>query len=151
VLSPGSTYTEDFPAIPESVPKARAALAGFALAAGAAGDQLESIRLAVSEAITNAVLHAYPGATGTFQVTASYTPDELWVLIADDGAGLRPGSTRGGLGLGLAVIAQVADDFQIERRSSGGTQLQMRFRLRVADRPFHADGGSPRSAALAPA
>jgi stage II sporulation protein AB (anti-sigma F factor) len=138
VLNSGSTYTEDFPAIPGSVPAARAALVGFALAAGAKGEQLEDIRLAASEAMTNAVLHAYDHGGGSFHISASYVPDELWLLISDDGAGLRPGRVRGGLGLGLVLIAQLADDFEIVCRSNGGTQLQMRFRLRMPEKAPHA-------------
>jgi anti-sigma regulatory factor (Ser/Thr protein kinase) len=150
VLSPGSTYTEDFPAIPESVPRAREAVTGFALVAGASGEQLDCIRLAASEAITNAALHAYYDCEGTFQVTASYVPGELWLLIADDGVGLQPGSDRGGLGLGLAVIAQLADEFQINRRSSGGTQLQMRFRLRVSEPAVSHEPAQPEAGRFSP-
>lgn len=123
-------------------------MTGFALAAGATGEQLDCVRLAASEAITNAVLHAYRGVAGRFQVTASYVPDELWILVADDGRGLQPGSDRGGLGLGLAVIAQLADEFQILRRSSGGTGLQMRFRLRVAEPAPDSDARQPDPATL---
>jgi anti-sigma regulatory factor (Ser/Thr protein kinase) len=151
VLSAGSTYTEEFPALPESVPRARTAVEGFALAAGAADEQLDNIRLAASEAVTNAVLHAYRGMSGSFQVTASYIPDELWLLVGDDGCGLGSGSDRGGLGLGLAVIAQVTDGFQIIRRANGGTEVQMRFRLRVAEPGRTAEEGRPDPASVSPA
>jgi two-component sensor histidine kinase len=57
------------------------------------------------------------------------------VLIADDGTGLRPRGPHSGLGLGLALIAQLADDFQILSRAGGGTELRMQFRL--------ADGNDP--------
>lgn len=135
VLNSGSTYTEEFPAQAESVPKARAAVTGFALAAGAVPVRLEAIKLATSEAVTNAVLHAYPSTGGSFHVTASYLPGELWLMVADDGAGMRPGRAPRGLGVGLAVIAQLADNLEIIRRSSGGTELQMRFRLQIEDQP----------------
>jgi anti-sigma regulatory factor (Ser/Thr protein kinase) len=148
VLRPGSTYSEEFSAIAESVPRARTAVASFALAAGAIGQQLDAIRLAVSEAITNAVLHAYRAPGGMFQVSASYLPGELWVLIGDDGEGMRPGGQGRGLGLGLAVIAQLAEEFQIIKRSSGGTQLQMRFRLRAAERVRTPQAGQPEPAFL---
>jgi serine/threonine-protein kinase RsbW len=151
VLSPGSTYSEDFPATPDSVPRARAAVAGFAVAAGAIGEQLDDIRLGASEAVTNVVQHAYEGRPGSFQLTASYTPGELWLMIADDGAGLRPGSVHGGLGLGLAVIAQVTDEFQIVRRASGGTQLEMRFSIRNAAPPPEFRPGHPQPATPSPA
>jgi anti-sigma regulatory factor (Ser/Thr protein kinase) len=126
-------------------------VACFALAAGASGQQLDAIRLAASEAITNVVLHAYPGPGGMVHVSTSYLPDELWVLIADDGQGMRPGSYGRGLGLGLAVIAQLADEFQIVRRASGGTQLEMRFRLRVAGGGDMPETRQPRPVTLSPA
>jgi anti-sigma regulatory factor (Ser/Thr protein kinase) len=128
----GPTYSEEFSAVPASVARARAAVASFAMAAGAIGPQLEAIRLAASEAITNVVRHAYRAPGGTFQVSASRLPGEVWLLVADDGEGMRPGGDGRGLGLGLAVIAHLADDFQIVKRASGGTELQMRFRLSLA-------------------
>jgi anti-sigma regulatory factor (Ser/Thr protein kinase) len=131
VLSAGSTYTDEFRAVAETVPRARTAITGFALAAGADREQLDAIRLAASEAVTNAVIHAYGSKDGSVRVSASYVPGELWLLVEDDGAGLRAGGRRGGLGVGLVLIAQLADSFEILRRSNGGTQLQMRFKLRV--------------------
>jgi anti-sigma regulatory factor (Ser/Thr protein kinase) len=64
---------------------------------------------------------------------------------------MRPGSDGRGLGLGLALIAQLADEFQIVRRASGGTQLQMRFRLRVPEAAQTPPAGDPEPVALTPA
>jgi anti-sigma regulatory factor (Ser/Thr protein kinase) len=87
--------------------------------------------LAASEAITNAVLHAYrQGGPGSIQINASYVEGDVWLLIADSGRGLRPSAKSLGLGLGLALIARLADDFQIHSRATGGTELQMRFHAR---------------------
>jgi len=150
----GESYTESYPAVRASIPAARAALTEFAADAGARGERLEAIRLSVSEAITNVVLHAYPdpGADGqkTVQVTASRVEDDVWILVADDGAGLRPGSDSAGLGLGLALISQLADDLQVVNRGGGGTELRMRFRLRVGQGSADAQPrGSAASAAAA--
>jgi stage II sporulation protein AB (anti-sigma F factor) len=127
------------------VPKARAAITRFALDAGADSQQLEAIRLAASEAVTNVVLHAYGRGDGSVRVSASYVPGELWMLVEDDGVGLQGKGRRGGLGVGLVLIAELADTFEIVRRSSGGTQLEMRFKLRVGNaaaelRPQRANG-----------
>lgn len=152
MLSPGSTYTEDFPAVAASVPRARTAIGCFALAAGADEEQVDAIRLATSEAVTNVVVHAYEeGKQGRIRVSASYVPGELWLFVEDDGVGLQGSTHPGGLGVGLVLIAQLANSFQIVRRANGGTQLQMRFKLRVGtsaaeSRPQTADG-----AALSPA
>ena len=129
-LIPGETFSESYAAVPEAVAQARNALTGFAEEAGAAPDQLEAVRLATSEAVTNAVMHAYQkGERGTVQVSASYVESELWLLVADAGNGLRPRSNSPGLGLGLALIAQLTDEFQILSRGSGGTELRLRFKL----------------------
>jgi anti-sigma regulatory factor (Ser/Thr protein kinase) len=130
MLAPGESQSESYPAVADSVARARATVTAFAEEAGARGERLETIRLAASEAVTNAVKHAYGGRGGTINLCASYVQDELWLLIADSGSGLRAHGKRPGLGLGLMLIAQLADDFQIHSRAAGGTELQMRFRLR---------------------
>ena len=110
---------------------ARRALAAVAAAAGAAGERLDEIRLAVSEALTNAVVHAYRnGDAGRLHVTAAVASDELWVLIGDDGRGLHAWNDSKGLGIGLSLISGLSDDFAIVSRASGGTEVQMRFDLK---------------------
>jgi anti-sigma regulatory factor (Ser/Thr protein kinase) len=135
MLMPGDTFTESYPAAPDAVGQARNALSAFAREAGADEEQLETIRLAASEAVTNAVMHAYRDrAAGQVQVSASYLENELWLFVADAGSGMRPRSGSPGLGLGLALIAQLADEFQILSRGSGGTELRLRFKLAQASR-----------------
>ena len=126
----GQTLSYSYPAVADSVPRARDALSRFAQSAGVNGDQLDAIRLAVSEAATNAVVHAYEGEPGQIQVDAGLGSGELWVLVADDGYGMRPRIDSPGLGVGLALISQVCDGFAIAKRSSGGTEVRMRFGLR---------------------
>jgi serine/threonine-protein kinase RsbW len=150
MLAPGQSFSESFPADATSVPDARAAVTEFAREAGVKGERLHAIRLAASEAVTNAVVHAYDGASGTIQVTASYVPGEVWVLISDSGSGLRTRTGRSGLGLGLVLIAQLADEFEIASRGTGGTELRMLFRLRSRESSDDQPRGSV-SSALAPA
>jgi stage II sporulation protein AB (anti-sigma F factor) len=124
------SVNQSYPALAESVPLARNAVGAFAAEAGVAGDRLESIRLVVSEAVSNAVLHAYDDIKGEIHVTAAAVPGELWILIADDGAGLRAeGSDNRGLGLGLGWMAQFSDGFTLLTRSSGGLEVRLRFEL----------------------
>jgi anti-sigma regulatory factor (Ser/Thr protein kinase) len=150
-MMPGTNFNESYSADAESVPRARAELTGFAARAGATGERLDAVRLASSEAMTNAVLHAYRDPGGTIQVTAWYVPGELWVLVADDGSGLRVRRDRRGLGLGLALIAQMADEFEILSRSSGGTELRMRFRIDARAAGAAGQSRGSVSAAVAPA
>jgi stage II sporulation protein AB (anti-sigma F factor) len=120
---------ESYLAVPESVPVARRAITAFAAEAGAGPDQLQAIELAVSEALTNVVLYAYSWRTGEIHVTARVAGNELWVLIADNGCGMHAGRDTDGLGLGLALISQMTDGFSVVGRSSGGTELRLRFAL----------------------
>jgi serine/threonine-protein kinase RsbW len=122
-----------YPAVAASVPVARNLIVGYARVAGASAEQTEAVRLAASEAITNAVRHAYVDAqSGMVHIAASVAGDELSLSIADDGQGLKAGSHSPGLGIGLAVIASMADYFSVLKRPSGGTELKLRFALRTA-------------------
>ena len=126
----GEVLNESYPAVPEAVPLARRLVADVAAAAGAGAERLEEIRLAVSEALTNAVMHAYEdGEAGQVQVVAAAPSGELWVLISDDGRGLHAGTDSHGLGIGLSLISGLSDDFAVVNRASGGTEVQMRFDL----------------------
>jgi serine/threonine-protein kinase RsbW len=142
---------ESFPAVAGSVPRARTAVAELAGLAGASEDQIDAVKLATSEAITNAVLHAYRDDPGEIHVAAAVTAGELWVLVADDGAGLRPHADSPGLGVGLALIAQATDDFSVVRRAGVGTELRMRFRLRGAGSSRAAQVRGSRDSASRPA
>lgn len=125
----GQTFSHTYPAVADSVPRAREALSTLARAGGATADQIDSIRLAVSEAATNVVVHAYDDDSGRIQLDAGLAAGELWVLIADDGLGMRPQTQSPGLGFGLSLISQVCDEFEIAKRSSGGLEVRMRFAL----------------------
>ena len=87
--------------------------------------------LAVSEAATNVVVHAYTGQElpGLIEVNATVAAGELWVIVTDTGLGLRPRLDSPGLGLGLAIIAQLADGVDLVRPGDGGVELRMRFAL----------------------
>jgi anti-sigma regulatory factor (Ser/Thr protein kinase) len=121
------SMAESYAAVPASVPLARQAVVALAVRAGAGEEQLEAIRLATSEALTNAVVHAYEGAPGKIHVSAEAGRDAVSVSVADDGAGLRPRLERQGMGIGLALIAEATDELTIRKRPAGGTELQMRF------------------------
>jgi stage II sporulation protein AB (anti-sigma F factor) len=133
------SLNDSYPALPETVPRVRERLTALAADAGATKDQMERIRLAVSEAVTNAVVHAYGEgrgphgeSRGRIHLMAAVASDELWILVGDDGCGLQRRSNRPGIGMGLALIAKASDEFSILKRSSGGTEVRMRFRLKGA-------------------
>jgi anti-sigma regulatory factor (Ser/Thr protein kinase) len=87
----------------------------------------------VSEAITNAVVHAYREAdVGDVRVVACDEPDRLVVVVRDYGSGMLPRADSPGLGLGLPLISQMTDDLQIEAAEGTGTLLRMHFTKPVA-------------------
>src|SRR3954451_11895561 len=95
---------------------------------------LSDIALAVTEATTNAVLHAYRDTAqpGPVTVTAERLDDHVCLYVRDEGSGLAPRVDSPGLGLGLGLIAQVADSADVRAPETGGTEVVMRFSVRRA-------------------
>jgi anti-sigma regulatory factor (Ser/Thr protein kinase) len=75
------------------------------------------------------VRHAYGDDPGAIHLSATVVESELWVLVDDDGCGLRAPTPCPGLGLGLALIANSTEGFDIFERGGGGTAVRMRFTL----------------------
>jgi serine/threonine-protein kinase RsbW/stage II sporulation protein AB (anti-sigma F factor) len=95
---------------------------------------LSDIALAITEATTNVVLHAYRDreAPGELSVRAERYDDHLALTVLDEGSGLSPRVDSPGLGLGLGLIAQVADAADVRTPETGGTEVVMRFNLQRA-------------------
>jgi anti-sigma regulatory factor (Ser/Thr protein kinase) len=118
------------PAIPASIGHLRSYAREFASGAGATDEAITDIALAISEAATNAVIHAYPGGrttNDTASLRGNVADDWLELAVADRGAGFRPGPP-GGLGFGLKVMAAVSDSMRVEQREEG-TTVVLRFAL----------------------
>jgi anti-sigma regulatory factor (Ser/Thr protein kinase) len=117
-----------FEACADAVAGVRREAVGYAREHGALDP--DGVALALSEALTNAVLHAYPDARrpGTVEVVAQRHPDDgLQVEVCDDGRGMTPRADSPGAGLGLSIIAQLAERFEVQARPGGGTRLRMVF------------------------
>ena len=125
----GSGFERVYDAVPASVGAVRAELTRFGRRHRLPDATIEAAALAASEAVTNAVVHAYADATerGQFTFTAALAGSELWVIVADSGSGLRPRRDSPGLGLGLAIIARVADGVDLVTSANGGLEVRMRF------------------------
>jgi anti-sigma regulatory factor (Ser/Thr protein kinase) len=123
----------ELPAEPQSVSRARRAV--LDALKGSAVDR-DAIGVVVSEAVTNAVLHAYRDRDrpGQVHVTADLDEEGVEVTVADDGLGLRPRSDSPGVGLGMPLIADLADNVTIESRGRG-TRVAARFLLMGAAGP----------------
>jgi serine/threonine-protein kinase RsbW/stage II sporulation protein AB (anti-sigma F factor) len=128
-----------YPAEPNSIRQARDAVAELAAAAGVTGQRLDAIRLAVSEAASNAVTHAYPDGDGGFRLRAAVTHRFLTVYISDEGCGPHIPSRHRGLGFGLAIIAASSDLFTIRQRKLGGTDVAMRWKIDPTTPPLGQD------------
>ena len=122
------------PAVPASVPVLRAAVAEFAFAVGVRDAHLDAVKLAVSEAVTNAVMHAYVDAAepGEVHVATCMRDGTVYVTVRDDGIGMMPRLDSPGLGVGLPFIADTADTLDIASGEGGGTELRMSFRVAAA-------------------
>jgi PAS domain S-box-containing protein len=116
------------PADPLRVPSIRRGVRRFAAALGAPEPSLANLSLAVTEAVTNAVLHAYVDLDpGEVTVLAQAAPDEVIVAVLDDGRGMQPRPDSPGLGMGLPMIGQLTTSVDIRERPAGGTEVRMRF------------------------
>ena len=109
---------------PESAGIARHAVGELARRFGAPEDE---VKLAVTEAVANAVVHAYRGRTaGTILVRARHKRERLLVTVADDGSGMEPNPDKEGLGLGIPLITKFCDDVRFSS-SAEGTVVSMSF------------------------
>jgi anti-sigma regulatory factor (Ser/Thr protein kinase) len=114
----------------ENIAVVRYALGGLGEAFAVPEPKLSDIRLAVTEACANVVVHAYPdGHHGSMEVVASRDEDMLTVLVRDWGRGIGPRPDSPGLGLGLSLIAALADSVQLSHEDMEHTEVRMTFSL----------------------
>ena len=109
----------------DSVRVARHAASEYAAENGIDPDP---VALAVSEAVTNAVVHAYRDQSpGEIALRLRKNGVGIVITVADAGAGIRPNPNSPGLGYGLALVASLAEEVAIARSDGGGTAVKMRF------------------------
>lgn len=116
----------------------RVLVVDFAVAHGVPDPPLAALRLAASEAITNAVMHAYREHDTPGFVSATVDVDaragRVTLLVVDEGLGMHPRSDSPGLGLGVPLISMIATEVRVQRLNDGrGTQVFMAF-------AFESDG-----------
>jgi serine/threonine-protein kinase RsbW len=127
----GSDVRLTLPARPENVAVVRHVLGAFAEALQLPADLVEDMRLAVTEACTNVVRHAYEGdETGPIDVVIRPDGDRLDLIVSDRGRGIGPSSDVDGPGLGLPLISALADSVELERLPIRGSKVAMSFRCR---------------------
>jgi serine/threonine-protein kinase RsbW len=135
----GRTVHLRIPAKAEYITLCRLALTGLGQLRAIADDTMADLKLALTEAVSNSVRHAY-GSTGDGCVDVRYElhPDRLNIEVVDDGAGFDPDATDGKDGqelseggLGIAIIRSIADEFEL-RSKPGERGSTLRFAKRLA-------------------
>ena len=130
-VSAGSAIRLTIPAKAEYITLVRLALTGLSRLRELPEETLADLKLAITEACSNSVRHAYPGRAGLVEILYELQPDRLVIEVADDGEGFEPGTTAPSDeelaegGLGIAIIRSVADEFEIGARANGrGSRLR---------------------------
>ena len=115
---------------------ARASVAAFCLQANPSLDEITDIKTAVSEAVTNAVVHAYPKKTGDITIRVVINEDKIYITVTDYGVGVdnvqkirepfyttKPNEERSGMG--FTVMESFMDDVQVEKNATKGLTIRM--------------------------
>lgn len=124
------------PARPENVAVVRRVVGALAEALALPDSVGADMELAVTEACTNVVRHAYANGEGIIDVVVQPNGDALDVIVTDTGRGTGPSADREGPGLGLPLIAALADAVEIERSLEAGSRLVMSFLRRRTEPPL---------------
>jgi serine/threonine-protein kinase RsbW len=126
----GRTVLLTIPAKAEYITLCRLALTGLSRMRPLTDETLADLKLALTEACSNSVRHAYDGAAGVVEIRYELKPDRLVIEVTDDGEGFDPEQagdedplSEGGLG--IAIIRAIADEIEIGRKPTGrGSRLR---------------------------
>lgn len=144
-MSPAATITPDLelslPARAENIALIRHAFGALGEALAIDEQLLADMRLAVTEACANVVVHAYADREpGPLEVDVTIHDHKLVVIVRDEGPGIVPHPGSPGLGLGLPLIASLAESVKLGRDERERTEVRMTFALPDPNlRPDQAD------------
>lgn len=129
-----------FDAISENESFARLVTAGFFAQKNPTVAQLTDVKTAVSEAVTNAIIHGYEGKGGTVELYCAYDDENLYIEVADKGIGIgdiskameplytsKPEQERSGMG--FTIMETFMDEMHVESNIQTGTRVYMRKKL----------------------
>ncbi len=130
-----------FPSLSENERLARVAVGGFISSKNPRMDELSDVKTAVSEAVTNCIVHAYRDTVGLIELTARLTEDGVYIKIRDRGCGIEdvkkameplfttlPDEERSGLG--FSVMESFTDSISVKSKPGSGTTVVMVKKLR---------------------
>ena len=116
------------PAMAERVGELREAARAFAELHGV--ERPADVALAITEACANVVMHAYlDHDPGPLRLSATRHDTAVTFVVGDDGTGLAPRPDSPGFGMGLPLIAQLSDHFELSDNGGRGTRVLMRFAI----------------------
>jgi serine/threonine-protein kinase RsbW len=124
----------DIPAKAEYVVLGRLALAGILRDRGYTADAVADLKLALTEACSNCIRHAYDGNSGQVHLRFTVRDDRVVLEVRDDGSGFSEDDDGPALdtagepvlnegGMGISIIRLVVDEFHLDRPAEGGTTL----------------------------
>ena len=129
----GRSIRLTIPARAEYITLGRLALTGIAGLRPLSDETLHDLKLALTEACTNSVKHAYGEDGGSVDIVYELLSDRLAVEVGDAGSGFEPGGAHGDGsdeddleegGLGIEIIRALTDEVEIAEREGGGSRLR---------------------------
>jgi serine/threonine-protein kinase RsbW len=124
------------PAKAEYITLGRLALTGLSRLRPLADETLADLKLALTEACSNSIRHAYRNGDGHVEILYELHADRLAIQVSDDGEGFEPAAAEAGGGelteggLGIAIIRSIADEFEIDSKPKRrGSRLRFVKRL----------------------
>ncbi|HOJ77890.1 MAG TPA: anti-sigma F factor [Bacillota bacterium] len=127
----------EFPSLPQNVGLARLVVSTFASQLEFTLAEVEEIRVAISEAVSNCVIHAYPNKTGTIKLELSIEDGLLTIVVQDYGVGIQDimqakqatySTQPERMGLGLVFMESFMDQMELTSKPMEGTTVVMKKR-----------------------
>ncbi|MBR1925392.1 MAG: anti-sigma F factor [Clostridia bacterium] len=120
---------------------ARSAVSAFCVQLNPTLDEITDIKTAISEAVTNCVVHAYPNEVGTVEIFVGLTKDCVFVSVKDNGVGIvdlnqarepffttKPDEERAGMG--FTVMESFMDSVELLHNKNGGVEVKMTKKIK---------------------
>ena len=119
--------------VKDNIGLARVAIATFASQLEFTISELEELKVAISEAVSNSIIHGYPEEPGEIRIKAKIRDNHLEVIVEDKGVGMKDAAsayqpsytTTDRMGLGLTFIKSFMDEVDISSKPGQGTKLWM--------------------------
>lgn len=135
-----NNFNMEFVSLSENESLARIVSAAFASSLDPTVEELAELKTAVSEAVTNAIVHAYPDTQGTVCLSGRISENTVYITISDSGVGIddierareplytgKPEQERSGLG--FSIMESFCDDIEVTSRVGEGTTVRLIKRI----------------------